>query len=145
MGILSCSCSPLVCSSPGLAVLPWRVKLCRVTLPVPPPSWGSHSSCDGRDVCVLFCWVLPDLIPFIPEFWGHCSHGSYWIPSHGKGCVSYQGGNHRCQGKLLISSFLKNARHPGRFALGRDGRFRTEHNPCYQTVIMRANTCLCSS
>lgn len=37
-----------------------------------------------------------------------------------------------------------NATHPAKFALEGDGRFKAGYNPCYQKVIMRANTCLYS-
>lgn len=143
--LLSCSCSPLAWFTWAHSA-PMACGIVQDDTPSDTSQLGVKQQRSPRDTCVVFCCALTDLILLIPEVWGRCTHVSYWILSHGKGCVSYQGGNHWCQVKLLISSFLMNAQasHPGKFALEGDGRFRTEYNPCYQKVIMRANTCLYS-
>lgn len=55
---------------------------------------------------------------------------------------SYQGGNHWCQTPAQFTS--GECFSSSQVCSEGDGRFRTEHNPCYQMAIMRANTCLYS-
>lgn len=141
MGLASCDCSPVTLPSSALSA-PAVLHCARD----PAQHAVLHLSAVSS-VHIAFCCCndtsSPSSLRFDDTTISNASM-SFCVLSNKKAYLNYQRGNNWCQVKVPISLFLMNATHPAKFAPEGDGRFRTEYNPCYQKIIMRANTCLYS-